>query len=323
MKIGSLFSGIGGLELGLELAGVGHTAWQVEQDEFCRAVLKKHWPAAAQYQDVREVGASNLERVEVVCGGFPCQDISQAGKGAGLGGARSGLYFEYLRVIQEISPRFVVIENVAALLRRGLDVVLSTLDESGYDASWSTIRASDVGARHRRDRLFVVAWKRTVVDDSRFGSGERAAENLGEASGSGWTQAGGAPPLSVQVVRQWPTPRHEGFDAGAHRGKPDSLHSAVRFWPTLTVNNAEDKGTSPSEFLRHTPELSAAVQPSAPLTRPSTRGSTSEPAKRLNPGWVSQLMGFAADWTLLDPEVSRSLGKSRASSRSRKTGPND
>lgn len=192
MKIGSLFSGIGGLELGLELAGVGHTAWQVEQDEFCRAVLKKHWPAAAQYQDVREVGASNLERVEVVCGGFPCQDISQAGKGAGLGGARSGLYFEYLRVIQEISPRFVVIENVAALLRRGLDVVLSTLDESGYDASWSTIRASDVGARHRRDRLFVVAWKRTVVDDSRFGSGERAAENLGEASGSGWTQAGGA-----------------------------------------------------------------------------------------------------------------------------------
>ena len=160
MRIGSLFSGVGGLELGLEWAGVGHTVWQVEKDPYARAVLAKHWPDATRYDDVCTVGAHNLEPVDVICGGFPCQDISYAGKGAGLAGARSGLWYEFARIVGELGPRFVVVENVAALLTRGIDAVLGTLADLGYDAEWSTLRASDVGAPHRRERVFLVAYAR-------------------------------------------------------------------------------------------------------------------------------------------------------------------
>jgi DNA (cytosine-5)-methyltransferase 1 len=158
MKIGSLFSGIGGLELGLEWAGVGHVVWQVERDPFPRSVLAKHWPKADRgVTDVRKAGSATLPYVDVICGGFPCQDISYAGKGAGLAGERSGLWYEFARVIREMGPRYVVIENVSALIARGLDQVLGTLADIGYDAQWRTIRASDVGAPHRRERLFIVA----------------------------------------------------------------------------------------------------------------------------------------------------------------------
>lgn len=156
--IGSLFSGIGGLELGLEWAGLGPVAWQVEQDAYCRKVLAKHWPDALRYEDVRAVGASNLSRVDVLCGGFPCQDLSYAGKGAGLAGARSGLWFEYARIVGELRPKLVIVENVAALATRGLDRVLGDLSALGYDSLWFPLRAADLGAPHRRERLFVVGY---------------------------------------------------------------------------------------------------------------------------------------------------------------------
>ena len=155
MRIGSLFSGIGGLELGLERAGLGHTVWQCERDPAAQRVLRRHWPSATIHDDVRTLDAA--EPVDVLCGGFPCQDLSVAGRGAGLDGARSGLWFEYLRVIRALRPRFVIVENVAALVTRGLDVVLGGLAASGYDALWLTLRASDVGAPHRRERLFIIA----------------------------------------------------------------------------------------------------------------------------------------------------------------------
>lgn len=157
MRIGSLFSGIGGLDLGLEWAGVGHTVWQVERDPFCRSVLERHWPNAKRFDDVCTVGVHNLEPVDVICGGFPCQDISYAGKGLGLSGERSGLWYEFARIVGEMGPRFVVVENVAALITRGIGDVLGTLSDLGYDAQWRTIRASDIGAPHRRERLFIVA----------------------------------------------------------------------------------------------------------------------------------------------------------------------
>jgi len=158
VRIGSCFSGIDGLALGLEWAGVGHTVWQVEKDDYCRRVLAKHWPDALRFDDVCTVGAHNLPPVDVICGGFPCQDISYAGKGAGLAGARSGLWYEFARIVGEMGPRYVVVENVAALLTRGIDAVLGTLADLGYDAEWSTLRASDVGAPHRRERVFLIAW---------------------------------------------------------------------------------------------------------------------------------------------------------------------
>ena len=172
MKIGSLFSGIGGLELGLERATGGRTIWQVEQNEDARAVLAKHWPEARRYEDVRQVGSHNLEPVDIVCGGFPCQDISVAGKGAGLEGAQSGLWSEYARIVRELGPRFVVVENVAALTHRGMGRVLGDLAQGGYDAIWDCIPAAAVGAHHRRDRLFIVAYTNNQARTSM--RGERA-----------------------------------------------------------------------------------------------------------------------------------------------------
>ena len=131
--------------------------WQVEIDPFCRKVLAKHWPDVKRYEDVRDVGAHNLEPVDLICGGFPCQDISNAGKRAGIEGERSGLWDEYARIVRELRPRHVLVENVAALLGRGLGRVLGDLAEIGYDAEWDCIPAAAVGAPHVRDRLFVVA----------------------------------------------------------------------------------------------------------------------------------------------------------------------
>lgn len=165
--IGSLFSGIGGLELGLEWAGLGPVAWQVELDPWCRGVLAKHWPCAARHADVRHVGAHNLEPVEVICGGFPCQDISVAGKNAGLDGARSGLWREYLRIVSELRPRVVVVENVRALVSRGLDRVAADLDAAGYRVEARIIAAADVGAPHRRERLFVLGSRVADADGER------------------------------------------------------------------------------------------------------------------------------------------------------------
>lgn len=157
MRIGSLFSGIGGFDLGLERAGVGHTVWQVENDLFCRRVLAKHWPSVERYEDVREVGSASLPMVDVICGGFPCQDVSGAGKGAGLAGARSGLWYEYRRIVSETRPRFVVVENVASGARRWLPHVRRDLHVLGYRTRAFSLSAFDVGAPHMRRRVFVLA----------------------------------------------------------------------------------------------------------------------------------------------------------------------
>ena len=157
ITFGSLFAGIGGFDLGFERAGMV-CKWQVEIDDYATKVLQKHWPQVHRERDIRQCGKHNLEPVDVICGGFPCQDISYAGLGAGLEGERSGLFFEAIRVVRELRPRIVVLENVAALLTRGLDRVLGTLAEIGFDAEWHCIPAAAVGAPHIRDRIFVVGY---------------------------------------------------------------------------------------------------------------------------------------------------------------------
>jgi DNA (cytosine-5)-methyltransferase 1 len=154
LKFGSLFAGIGGLDLGFERAGF-ECAWQVEIDPYCRKVLQKHWPEVPKHDDIRTF--TNAPYVDVIVGGFPCQDISYAGKGAGLSGERSGLFYEAMRVVREVGPRIVVLENVAALLTRGMGDVLGTLASLGYDAEWHCIPAAAVGAPHIRDRVFILA----------------------------------------------------------------------------------------------------------------------------------------------------------------------
>ena len=164
--IGSLFSGIGGLELGLERAGLGAVAWQVECDPFCLRVLARHWPHAKRFEDVRAISAAALAPVDGICGGFPCQDVSSAGKRAGLDGARSGLWLEYLRIVSEIRPQWVVVENVTSGERAWLPRVQHDLVSLGYRTEAVRLGAVDVGAPHRRMRTFVLA--------------------VGDASAEGW-----------------------------------------------------------------------------------------------------------------------------------------
>lgn len=178
VSLGSLFSGIGGLELGLEAAGLGPTQWQVELDDFCRKVLAKHWPEVSRdVVDVREAGKQTLPFVRLICGGFPCQDVSAAGRGAGLAGARSGLWWEFHRVITEIEPQFVVVENVASGKGRWLCAVRGSLHELGYDTAAIQLSAENVGAPHRRARVFVVA---ALADDYREGKRQSGGPVLDE-----------------------------------------------------------------------------------------------------------------------------------------------
>jgi DNA (cytosine-5)-methyltransferase 1 len=194
MNVLDLFSGIGGFSLGLERAGMRTVAF-CESDEYCRAVLRRHWPDVPVWDDVRtltfhegRLAADTIKRrileatevcagregagilgstnehqctpvyIDVICGGFPCQDISVAGKGAGIAGERSILWKEFARIIGEVRPRYIIVENVAALLGRGLSVVLGDLAALGYDAEWHCIPACAVGAPHRRDRVWIVAY---------------------------------------------------------------------------------------------------------------------------------------------------------------------
>jgi DNA (cytosine-5)-methyltransferase 1 len=192
LTVGSLFSGVGGFDLGFERTGHMRTVWFCEQDPFCQRVLAKHWPGVPCYPDVRAlvghadsapahahaasggsraaVGESGVRPdvpvpvpyVDILCGGFPCQDISVAGRGEGIDAARSGLWAEYARLIRDLRPRYVVVENVAALLARGMERVLGDLAACGYDAEWDCIPASAVGAPHRRDRVWLVAYPQQV-----------------------------------------------------------------------------------------------------------------------------------------------------------------
>jgi DNA (cytosine-5)-methyltransferase 1 len=161
LKVLDLFSGIGGFSLGLERTGGFETVAFCEIDKKARSVLKKHWPDVPIFEDVTTLTGDQInDKIDVIAGGFPCQDISVAGKGAGLAGARSGLWYEYCRLIKEIQPSWAIIENVSALRNRGLDAVLGSLAEIGYDAEWHCIPASAVGAPHRRDRIWIVAYPR-------------------------------------------------------------------------------------------------------------------------------------------------------------------
>lgn len=158
--IGSLCTGIAGLDLGVAAVLGGRIAWYAETDPHASTILSVRLPGIRNLGDLREVDFTAVEPVEVLTAGFPCQDISAAGRRAGIEkGTRSGLWLNILDVVRTLRPRLVIVENVAALRWRngGLDRVLAGLAEAGYDALWRCVRASDIGAAHRRERVFLCA----------------------------------------------------------------------------------------------------------------------------------------------------------------------
>jgi DNA (cytosine-5)-methyltransferase 1 len=186
MTVGSLFSGIGGFDLAFGRAGFD-VEWSCEIEAFPRKALAKHWPDVPCYQDVREIGAANVARVDVLVGGFPCQDLSVAGKRGGLDGARSGLFFEFMRIAGELQPEYVVIENVPGLLSsasgRDFAVVLDTLEKLGYGWAYRILDSQHFGVAQRRRRVFIVGCL--------GGQFERAASVLFEPEGGGGDSAAG------------------------------------------------------------------------------------------------------------------------------------
>lgn len=191
LTFGSLFAGIGGFDLGFERAGM-RCAWQVENDPFCQKVLAKHWPDVGRWDDVRTFPPPPTEdwKVDVICGGFPCQNVSNAGRREGIDGPQSGLWAEFHRIICELRPHFVVVENVPGLLVRGIDRVLGDLAASGCDAEWQVLPACAFGAPHLRQRVWIIAYperaglegqgiQKRVFTDAPVGEvrGERVSES--------------------------------------------------------------------------------------------------------------------------------------------------
>jgi DNA (cytosine-5)-methyltransferase 1 len=234
VNVGSLFAGIGGFDLGLQRAGM-RVAWQVELDPYCRAVLARHFPKAQRYEDVREAG-QNLAPVDLICGGFPCQDLSAAGKGAGLDGARSGLWAEFARIVRELRPRYVVVENVPALLtgkgkrwdRAPIGRVLGDLAEAGYDAEWACLSAREFGAPHLRKRVWIVAYPARDAKARPAASAGAKRQRAGKGGASGRAGAGAdVDPRRLPLLAQLDGEAKEGSQSRPRRKHPHRLRDAV------------------------------------------------------------------------------------------------
>jgi len=199
------FSGIGGFSLAACWLGGIETVQFVEREPYCQRILAKHFPGVPIHDDICTFNPAPGS-ADIVCGGFPCQDISTAGKQAGIKeGTRSGLFYELMRVIRLVGPRYVVLENVAAITSNGMDAVLGTLAEAGFDAEWACIPAANVGACHRRDRWWLVAYASRLLSDGQQAkhggqSEARAVEQFGDGDA-----LDSANTSSQGLERRWPS----------------------------------------------------------------------------------------------------------------------
>ena len=224
VRVLDLFSGIGGFSLGLERTGGFETVAFCEIEPFPRKVLAKHWLGVPQYDDATTADFSALGPVDLVTAGFPCQDISFAGKGAGIAGERSGLFWHIIRTAGLVGWPKLLLENVAGLLNRGLGEVLGALASVGYDTEWNCIPASAVGAPHRRDRIWITADAQCegrqgfVTDHIVLGGAGQAFPVGGDGSPDGWCK------MAERVV---PVRDGNGVSVGMERSRIKTCGNSV------------------------------------------------------------------------------------------------
>jgi DNA (cytosine-5)-methyltransferase 1 len=282
VNVGSLFSGAGLMDWGLTLAGFEH-AWFCESDPYCRRVLAIRYPGVPIFEDVRTFEAP--ERVDLLAGGFPCQDVSQAGRRAGIAGERSGLWDHFARLIGELRPRYVLVENVPGLLVRGMGDVLGDLAALGYDAEWDCLPAAAFGAPHLRARIFILAYP-----------------------GSGWgseddVRPGGHP---ARGSRKAMVADSHGWDAESRSGGRREL------LPTPGGQRAHDKPRRPSADGRSGVMADADRQPvvRTPISRPQRHPWLVEPdVGRVAHGVPARVDRLRALGNGVVPQIAQWLGE--------------
>ena len=255
------FAGIGGFSYAAtKLVGGYKTTQFIEIDPFCQKILNKHFPNVPIHDDIRTFTAKPFQW-DVICGGFPCQDLSVAGRRAGITKkSRSGLFYELMRVIRLVRPKFVIMENVAAILNNGLDIVLGELSQAGYDAEWSVISASSLGACHRRSRWWLVAYPNS------FRCGGRSSEGC-----------------SIQE-RQILSGEQEGSEMGSKIERCSSLFTNTNNngSSSTSISRLDDQtNNDSSEGSNQSSESSRSVEPSDSRIVQSLAKSTDSDSKRL------------------------------------------
>lgn len=264
MRVGSLFTGVGGFDLGFERAGM-EIAWQSEIDPACNWVLSHHWPDVANLGEIGRTGISRGRRlwqigkgqlltpssVDLLCGGFPCQDVSFAGSRGGLKSERSGLFFEFLRIAHELQPKWVVIENVPGLLssNQGQDfyTILESLAQVGYaDVSWRILDSLGFGVPQRRRRLFIVGC---------FGAGTRSRQVLLESEGCEWRA-----PQSTEPEARVATLTADGARTRSADGELTPTHAR-----TLTSSNQRIDFETETFIPTYDRMVQIIVEQSAPI----------------------------------------------------------
>jgi len=338
MRIGSLFSGAGGLDLAVEKVFGGRTVWHCEIDPAASKVLAHHWPGVPNLGSVTDVDWSTVEPVDVLCGGFPCQDLSCAGKRAGLAdGTRSGLWSEFARAVDILRPGWVVIENVRGILSakahrtvefseagvgdgsggpvlRALGAVLGDLADLGYDAQWTTVAASSVGAPHRRERVFILATPADAACDRHEGRPEPAWVEGGSDACLGGDSA--APP-GGEAVELLPTPAASdgagGKTSRSNDRKGELLLGGIakafangELLPTPTTQDGKNNA-GPSQHQRNTLPLNVVATLLDTSDAQGGNGGGQNPERRVGHTrqLVDEVLSDSSRWGKYAPAIAR------------------
>jgi DNA (cytosine-5)-methyltransferase 1 len=321
MKVGSLFTGIGGFDLALERVGM-RSAWQVEIDAKCNQTLSEHWPQIARMEDIKDCGRHNLESVDVVAGGFPCQDLSVAGKRAGLAGARSGLWHHFHRILAQLKPSLVVVENVPGLLssNRGNDfaTVIRGLVELGYGVCWRVLNAQYFGVPQRRRRVFIVGSLGTYrclevlfESESMQGNPAKSGETGKEVAYSLRANPShscdkGDGGLNQTLVAS--TLRNRSFKEGSSmsgRGGEDDFNLIASSLDTMS-GGPDDNSAQANHLVAGTVSAKWAKGTGGPSGDEAQNLVNGEIGiRRLTPVECERLQGFPDDWTAMHADTVR------------------